>query len=63
MTYEEKIQAVLDVINRPLQKDVQKWLDIANGLPTYEEVKKGLHPVLKSRSLELVNVWEKKGDK
>jgi hypothetical protein len=63
MTYEEKIQAVLDVINRPLQKDVQKWLDIANGLPTYEEVKKGLHPVLKSRSLELVKQWEKKGDK
>jgi len=63
MTYEEKIQAVLDVINRPLQKDVQKWLDIANGLSTYEEVKKGLHPVLKSRSLELVKQWEKKGEK
>ena len=58
-TYEEKIQDVLDVLNRPLKEDVQKWLDIANGLPTYEEVKGTLHPTLKSRSLELAEQWAK----
>jgi len=62
-TYEEKIQAVLDVVNRPLKEDVQKWLDIANGLSTYEEVKGALHPALKSRSLELVEQWKKERDK
>jgi hypothetical protein len=52
----------MDVLNRPLKEDVQKWLDVANGLPTYKEVKGALHPALKSRSLELVEQWKKERD-
>jgi hypothetical protein len=61
-TYEEKLKDVMDVLNRPLKEDVQKWLDVANGLPTYKEVKGALHPALKSRSLELVEQWKKERD-
>jgi len=60
-TYEEKIQDVLDVLNKPLEEEVQKWQDIASGLKTYEEVKGSLHPEIRSRSLELAEQWEKEG--
>jgi hypothetical protein len=58
-TYEEKIQDVLDVLNKPLKERVQEWQDIASGLKTREEVK----VELKSRTLELVEQWEKEGSK
>jgi hypothetical protein len=58
-TYEEKLKEAIDKLNEPLKKQLQKWSDIANGLPTHEEVKGALHPALKSRSLELVEQWKK----
>ena len=60
MNKDEKIQAILDVLDRPLREDVQKWLDIASGLKTYEEVKGSLRPELRSRTLELVKEWRNK---
>jgi hypothetical protein len=62
-TYEEKIQDVLDVLNKPLKEEVQEWLDIASGLKTYEEVKGSLRPEIRSRTLELVAQWEKERSK
>ena len=62
-TYEEKIQDVLDVLNKPLQEYVQKWQDIASGLKTYEEVKGSLNRELRCRTLELVEQWRKERGK
>ena len=55
-----KYQNLIDLLNKPMREDVQKWLDIADKLKTYEEVKGAIHPVLRSRSLELVEEWAKK---
>jgi hypothetical protein len=57
--YEEELKEAIATLNKSLKEDVQKWLDTANGLPTYEEVKGALHPTLKSRSLELAEQWAK----
>jgi hypothetical protein len=62
-TYEEKIQDVLDVLNKPLEEEVQKWQDIASGLKTYEEVKGSLNRELRCRTLELVEQWRKERSK
>jgi hypothetical protein len=62
-TYEEKIQDVLDVLNKPLEEEVQKWQDIASGLKTYEEVKGSLNRKLRCRTLELVEQWRKERSK
>lgn len=54
-----KYDKVLEVLNRPLRDEVQGWLDVASKLKTYEEVKGSLNPVLRCRSLELVEEWKK----
>ena len=57
----KNLEKLTNLLNKPMQEEVQAWLDIANGLHTYEEVKGSVHPVLRSRSLELVEEWAKKG--
>lgn len=39
---------------------VNQWLDVANKLPTYEEVKEHLNPALRCMASELINEWENK---
>ncbi len=39
---------------------VNQWLDVANKLPTYEEVKDHLNPALRSMASESINEWENK---
>ena len=57
----KEIEELIARLDRTIQEEVQAWLDVANGLYTYEEVKGSVHPVLRSRSLELVEEWAKKG--
>ena len=57
----KEIEELIARLDRTIQEEVQAWLDVANGLHTYEEVKGSVHPVLRSRSLELVEEWAKKG--
>ena len=59
MTHDEKIEQLLKYLDKTIQEEVQEWQDIASGLKTYEEVKGSLHPELRSRTLELVEQWEK----
>lgn len=39
---------------------VNQFRDVANKLPTYEEVKEHLNPALKARTLEWVKEWEER---
>jgi signal transduction histidine kinase len=63
MTHDEKIEQLLKYLDKTIQEEVQEWQDIASGLKTYEEVKGSLHPELRSRTLELVEQWEKERSK
>jgi signal transduction histidine kinase len=63
MTHDENIEKLLKYLDKTIQEEVQEWQDIASGLKTYEEVKGSLHPELRSRTLELVEQWEKERSK
>lgn len=54
-----KYDKLLETLNRPMRDEVQVWLDVANKLTPYEEVRKNLNPEMKSRVLELVEEWKK----
>jgi signal transduction histidine kinase len=63
MTHDENIEKLLKYLNKTIQEEVQEWQDIASGLKTYEEVKGSLRPEIRSRTLELVEQWEKERSK